>query len=545
MAMNPRLLRPTASGFNPRQISGLLAWYDASDASTLTIATGVSQWRDKSGNGRTLRQSIGNNQPLSTSRTLNGKTVLDFDGSNDVLSYVDTGGTPIYDIDLATSRSVTFFGVFASDVGNEIRDFLSLQRTGKNSNDSGFYVRRHTNLSGSIEFAAGAGDSTSNDQATKNNVRGFANTSTSAMVVSVTLSASAGQFEAQLNGTTQSLTLRYGTLPNTGFMQEGSGGHTLDIGATRNSGNLLMSTGRWNGFIGEVLIYTTAVSAAQRQRVEGYLAWKWGLQAQLPYDHPYARSFPGFGSQAAPTDSDTLTYLAAVKAADGTGVEMSVANAVDDFVKGCKADGIWDAITASCILAGARTLAGALVPLKGPAPTNNNFVSGDYNRETGLVGNGSDKWLDTNRASNAQGQNSVHAVVYATTANSGTRYYLGDTVSGSSWTNFFVLSTGDIYPYCREATGGGPLSSRHAAGFMGVNRSSSASYVFRGNGQNSTVNQASNAPPSDDFLVFRGSATSGFLANGRFAFYSIGDSLDLAIMDTRVSALITAIGNAI
>lgn len=238
-------------------------------------------------------------------------------------------------------------------------------------------------------------------------------------------------------------------------------------------------------------------------------------------------------------------YIRAVQTADGQPLERAVKIAINDFVVGCKADGIWNAIKASCILAGARTLAGALVPLKGPAPTNNNFVSGDYNRETGLVGNGSDKWLDTNRASNAQGQNSVHAVVYATTANSGTRYYLGDTLSGSSWTNFFVLSTGDIYPYCRETTGGGPLSSRHAAGLMGLNRSSSASYVFRGNGQNSTVNQASNAPPSDDFLVFRGSATSGFLANGRFAFYSIGDSLDLAIMDTRVSALITAIGNAI
>lgn len=244
-------------------------------------------------------------------------------------------------------------------------------------------------------------------------------------------------------------------------------------------------------------------------------------------------------------DPDARRYIAAVQAADQNTLEPAVRKAVTDFIVGCKQDGIWQAIKASCILAGARTLAGALVPLVGAAPTNNNFVSGDYDRETGLVGNGSDKWLDTNRASNAQGQDSVHAAVYATTVNSGTRYYLGDTLSGSSWTNFFVLSSGAMYPYCRETTGGGPLSNRHAIGLMGMNRSSSASYVFRGNQQNSTVSQASNASPSGTFVVFRGSASSAFLANGRFAFYSIGESLDLSLLDTRVSALITAIGAAI
>jgi hypothetical protein len=69
-------------------------------------------------------------------------------------------------------------------------------------------------------------------------------------------------------------------------------------------------------------------------------------------------------------------------------LEIGVQSAYNDFVVGCKADGIWDAIKASCILAGARTLSGSLTPLKGAAPTNFNFVSGDYNRKTGLVGNG-------------------------------------------------------------------------------------------------------------------------------------------------------------
>jgi hypothetical protein len=37
----------------------------------------------------------------------------------------------------------------------------------------------------------------------------------------------------------------------------------------------------------------------------------------------------------------------------------------------------------------------------------------------------------------------------------------------------------------------------------------------------------------------------GNITSARLAFYSIGESLDLAALDASVSALITAIGNAI
>jgi hypothetical protein len=92
------------------------------------------------------------------------------------------------------------------------------------------------------------------------------------------------------------------------------------------------------------------------------------LASRLPYDHPYAGGFPGLSSQALPTDADALDYLARVKAADGAGVETGVAVAVDAFFKDAKESGVLSSIRASCILAGARTLAGALVPLKNEGP---------------------------------------------------------------------------------------------------------------------------------------------------------------------------------
>ena len=119
-------------------------------------------------------------------------------------------------------------------------------------------------------------------------------------------------------------------------------------------------------------------------------------------------------------DTDAAAYIAAVEAADGQALEAATQTAINTFVVGCKADGNWNAIKASCILAGARTLSGALVPLAGPAPTNNNFVSADYNRVTGLIGNGATKYLNSNRLNSSDPQNSKHICVYATAASSTT-----------------------------------------------------------------------------------------------------------------------------
>jgi len=86
MAMSPRLLRPRATGFNPGSLSGLWAWWDAADDSTITTDTGVSVWRDKSPAKRQATQAVGNDQPTRT-QTINGKKVLSFDGTNHNMTF--------------------------------------------------------------------------------------------------------------------------------------------------------------------------------------------------------------------------------------------------------------------------------------------------------------------------------------------------------------------------------------------------------------------------------------------------------------------------
>jgi hypothetical protein len=44
--------------------------------------------------------------------------------------------------------------------------------------------------------------------------------------------------------------------------------------------------------IAEVLLYNSQLTTPQVQIVEGYLAWKWGLQGNLPANHPYKNAPP-------------------------------------------------------------------------------------------------------------------------------------------------------------------------------------------------------------------------------------------------------------
>jgi hypothetical protein len=257
--------------------------------------------------------------------------------------------------------------------------------------------------------------------------------------------------------------------------------------------------------------------------------------------NPYRFAAPRFISD----DSDVVAYVLAVEAADGDRLEDGVISAYDSFITGCKTDSIWSALKASCILAGARTLSGALVPLVGSAPTNNNFVTGDYNRETGLVGNGSTKYLNSNKNNNSEPQNSQHLSVYISTVSINDRATIGTSVANGS--SSIIARAGGLNRYNTRsrttAVDGSANNSALNAGFVGINRSASASYIIRGNSTNTTRTRSSDSPQDQSIHVFAVNAAAIYA--GRLSFYSIGESLDLAILDSRVSTLMTDLAAAI
>ena len=241
-------------------------------------------------------------------------------------------------------------------------------------------------------------------------------------------------------------------------------------------------------------------------------------------------------------DADVVAYVLAVESADGQQLESGVISAYDSFIAGCKTDGIWTAIKASCILAGARTLSGALVPLVGNAPTNLNFVSADYNRESGLKGNGSTKYLRTNKSSFVH---PIHAAFFATekpAGTFGTGFYLANNNTNGGLAILASSSTALVSRV--NSASSNTTAGAHAVGFTGINRTDSNGYLLRGNSSNFTVTQTTGTLRNENYALF-GTYGGTNLSTPRIAFYSIGESLDLALLEARVSTLMTDLAAAI
>ena len=213
---------------------------------------------------------------------------------------------------------------------------------------------------------------------------------------------------------------------------------------------------------------------------------------------------------------------------------LNLVQAYDNFIKGCKSDGTWDAIKASCIMAGWDGLNGALTPLKGDAPTNFNFVSGDYVRATGLVGNGSTKFLNSNRANNADPQNNSHNAVWATTIGAGIAIASIITQNGANQIGLLGTRNRNL----TAQTGIGMQT-----GFCGMARSNSANYNYRVGGTNNLFVQVSETASANKVMILADGGVG--YGNHRIAFYSIGESLDLAALDARITTLTSAITAAL
>jgi len=250
-------------------------------------------------------------------------------------------------------------------------------------------------------------------------------------------------------------------------------------------------------------------------------------------------------------DPDARDYILRVEAADGERLESQVRGAINAFVLGCKADGVWTSLVTSCIMAGARTVAGAIIPLQGNAPTNNNFVAGDYSRTLGLLGNDTDKYLATGYNNNDTTnfpQNDSHISCYVSASQTDAT---GTLAGGLNFGNGNRMSL-----HYATATQIGARNRGFAAstvalapiGFQGNTRNNSANFSRRfttSSGKlEAVLTSASGTPSSELFGVFAGGSGLNF-SNARMSFYSIGKSLTLSSLDSRVTTLMNTLASVI
>jgi hypothetical protein len=240
--MNARLLRPTASGFTPRNISGLLAWWDTQVPSSYDIATGVSVWRDLSGNGHTVSQSITNNQP--SLNTINGRTAFSFDGTNDDLA----AATPI----LTTTHTGQFSTFVVYQLATGSGNLGYFWANGTSGEGFGFLAELPDV---SLRYGIVATSPSFLSAARANNVP---------QIVGFTHNNQVGRFS--LDGVLGSnITTTSTTSPATANMLIG------------NRPTNVASAAYYPGRLGSVLIYNRALSVTERQRVERWLGQRWGI----------------------------------------------------------------------------------------------------------------------------------------------------------------------------------------------------------------------------------------------------------------------------
>jgi hypothetical protein len=210
------------------------------------------------------------------------------------------------------------------------------------------------------------------------------------------------------------------------------------------------------------------------------LEWTAGANDAGVYDvevtSPTASDSPGYGVirlDVSTVDTDATAYIAAVEAADGQALEAAVKSAINTFVKALKATTGWAAMVNFLPLVGARTLAGALVPLKGVAPTMQNWTAGDYSRTAGITGDFLTKA-------------GTVPLVLSRDDNHHSAYYSGDVFWGAGLVGsvvdpasgetgpgyYFSLSEVTFYNW-GEATG--EKLADYSGGFIGTGRSSRSS----------------------------------------------------------------------
>jgi hypothetical protein len=260
-------------------------------------------------------------------------------------------------------------------------------------------------------------------------------------------------------------------------------------------------------------------------------------------------------------DPDAAAYITNVEAADTAagqsgGLETATKVAIHSFVKGCKADGIWPAIKASCILAGARTLPGALVPLVGTAPTRQGTEGGwNYDRKIGLTGNGTDNYLNSGFLATGISATSNHLFVNGSsfpTTGSTFRTGIGSWASSISRLNITLLDSLNERRYQDAVTYASINSGLATSGSVSGARLSTTLNTLYQNGSSVNTLTLSISPtmPAFNFFVYAlnlaGSPVD--LTNACFNFYGIGDGLtgtQMTAYHARVTTLINTFGAAI
>jgi len=293
--------------FTPAQTSGLGLWLDAADSSTITISTGVSQLNDKSTNGYNLTQGTTGLQPSYSGNLITFS-------SNKYLNIPQAAinNTATYSLFLIFNPIASTNWILQKQYnGVSSRTMLSMTR----------YWQNNTGTTNYLYWTSWA------------NSGSIANSATALSTSTLQL------IELVYDGSTLTMYRNGTVLSTTSSASYGIGNETnatnFTIGSWIADGSIIDS-GTTNFQFGELIFYTTSLTAAQRQQIEGYLAWKWGLQANLPIGNPYLNNNAIFYNPfPSTTPAQTRSISSIFKPTNYTGCQLWL-DAWDPFGNGSR-----------------------------------------------------------------------------------------------------------------------------------------------------------------------------------------------------------------
>jgi hypothetical protein len=246
MQANMSITSGTAPNFLPTSIPGCALWLDAADTTTITkTGSNVTQWNDKSGNGNNATQSTSASQPTSGVSTQNGNNVITFTGTTKFMSYGTTN---------VSASTITVFCIFNNNTFTPYGEPVEVGPF------SFFYAAPSSNV--------GIGRKGATDDILSSwSTNGL--TTSQYVLYTGTVSVSAN------------------TVCNLFFNGKQVGASSASSSGGSSSYNVGAVSGNTTGNIGEVIVFNSLLTNLQRQTVEGYLAWKWGIQTSLPTTHPF------------------------------------------------------------------------------------------------------------------------------------------------------------------------------------------------------------------------------------------------------------------
>ena len=244
---------PIPNSFSPANVSGLKLWLDSQVlANVILTGSRVTGWNDRSsGANNFVSNAIG------------------------IINYAKPGinGRPSLNFETAVPTTTYLQNTMNLAPTNQLSLFIVLSQTSSGAGNSEiFYTRDDFTYFDLFNNTNSTGNLTLDARSAVERDTGF-NIINSTSIISVALDTTTGS--VYLNGSATSVA-------STSFT-----GKSLNA-----SLRWAISGGAFKGYIGELITYPSVLSTTDRQKIEGYLAWKWGLQGSLPAGHPYKTAPP-------------------------------------------------------------------------------------------------------------------------------------------------------------------------------------------------------------------------------------------------------------